>query len=1408
MKTKEISYLFETSWEVCNKVGGIYTVISSKAQEVKKIFGENYFLIGPDIWREKNNTEFIEDKNLYTDWKRYAETQGVLFRIGRWNIKGSPIVILVDFSSLISKKDNIFAEFWEEYHLDSISGQWDYIEPTLFGYAAAKVVETFHTHEAYPQEKIYAHFHEWMTGSGVLYLKKNVPQVATCFTAHATVLGRSIAGSGFPLYGNIEQYDGDDSSYKFNVRSKYSMEKLAAVHADALTVVSEITDVECKQFLGKNADTITTNGFDGEWVPEGDDFDKKRSIARKKLQEVTSALLNTPVVDDAVYVINSGRYEFKNKGIDLFIDSLAELRNKNQQKTIVAYLTIPANHAGARTELLERMKSQPKDNSNAVCKDFCTHYLNGYEYDSILKRLDLAGFKNSPEDNVKIVFVPCYLDGMDGIFNLSYYDLLIGFDISVFPSYYEPWGYTPLESISFSIPTVTTSLAGFGCWVKESFKNPKGVLVIERNDTNESEVVSAIAEYLQGFVSAGKNEVDEYRKSAYEVSREALWSKFIKNYKETYRIAGKRWENNLELLNKEMPLSQISAIRYKQDAPDWKKIMVKPNTPGKLGKLKELSLNLWWSWDSDATELFANIDKKLWNDVGHNPIELLSRLTTKAFDALENDKKFLSQMDKVYTRFKTYMDEGKNRKKPQVAYFSMEFGLHESLKIYSGGLGILAGDYLKSASDKNVDMAGIGLLYRYGYFNQVIATTGEQISEYLPQKFSQLPLLPARDKDGNWITVGISLPGRKLIAKVWRVDVGRIPLFLLDTDIEENSDADKSITHHLYGGDWENRFKQELLLGVGGVRALRKLGYAPEVFHCNEGHAAFMVIERLKEYVEGEHLSFYQARELVRASSLFTTHTPVPAGHDAFSEDIMRKYIYHYAFRLHLEWDEFMGFGRSNPEDTQEKFSMSFLAANMSSYINGVSRIHGRVSREIFAPLYPGYFPHELENIGYVTNGVHLPTWTNSLWKDLYTKNFGEDILMYPDNFAVWEKIHAVPDVEIASIRNVLRKKLIDFVRERINMDLPHRGDSPEEIDDIAHKLNDKTLTIGFARRFATYKRAHLLFNNLERLSKIVNDPNHPVQFLFAGKAHPHDKAGQDLIKMIVEISRRKEFIGKIVFVENYDVDVARHLVQGVDIWLNNPTRPLEASGTSGEKAIMNGVLNLSVLDGWWAEGYVKGAGWALKEERTYTNQYLQDKLDASTIYHLIENEIVPAFYEGKKPGASATWIKFIKNNIAKIAPNFTMRRQLNDYCNKYYYNIAERFNRLKENNYSEAFALAGWRLKVLNRWEKIKMRSSTYLESTNNELFLGDIAHFEIMLDLAGLSNEDIGVEVVFGQKQNDEMKEILFVCPLHAQKEEGVYVADFEIPTSGVFDFAFRVYPKNELLPTRQEFPIVKWF
>lgn len=1411
---KEDSYLFETSWEVCNKVGGIYTVISTKVSSMQQMFGDRYFLIGPDVWKDRENREFTEDKKLHAGWREYAESKGISFRIGRWNTEGNPVVVLVDFMSLIPQKDKILSDLWCDYQLDSLSGQWDYIEPVLFGYAAAQVVRTFYEYAVFPYEKVYAHFHEWMTGAGVLYLKKQVPAVVTAFTTHATVLGRCIAGNALPLYGALSTYNGEDLSHRFGVRAKFSMEKLSALQADAFTTVSRLTDHECIQFFGKGVDRVTPNGFEDRFVPQGAQYDSCRAQSRTVLKKVSEALLNTPVSDDAFFVLNSGRYEFRNKGIDLYIDALSQLNQRTDLKReVVAFIAVPSGHAGAREDLMQRLQQGVHPTGEARVDDFSTHYLTDCVHDPVLNRLRLAGLHNRKEDKVKVVFVPCYLDGVDGLFNLSYYDFLIGFDASVFPSYYEPWGYTPLESAAFSVPTLTTTVAGFGLWVQDSVRDKQeGVVVVERNDGNDPDVVSRTAEQLYRWSAKSSADIKLCREQAFAVSRLALWSHLAEEYATAYDMAADKWNKDATLLNKEMPFSlhKLSAVRPIH--PHWRSVIIKGALPAELQPLERLAQNLWWSWQPEATALFESVDPERWEECGHSAVALLSGLSTQRIKTLVSDKDFCERMNKVCRDFDAYMSAASQKTAPKVAYFSMEFGLHESLKIYSGGLGILAGDYLKAASDKNVDMVGIGLLYRYGYFKQRLNAEGEQQADYIPQSFSKLPISPVRNADGAWKMIQISLPGRKLKAKIWQVQVGRVPLYLLDTDIDENTPADRSITHQLYGGDWENRFKQEVLLGIGGVRVLRALDLQPEVYHCNEGHGAFMGVERLREYIEDQHLPFLQAKELIRAATLFTTHTPVPAGHDAFSEDIMRTYMSSYTQRFKIEWEQFMALGHKDDESAGDKFSMSFLAANLSEEINGVSKIHGRVSREIFAPMYPGYYPEELQNIGYVTNGVHYQTWAHPLWQQLHEKHFGKTFLNDVSDAAHWANIHKVPDEEIWKIRTHLRARLIDFVKQRLQVEMPSRGDSPQEMVKVLSSLDPSALTFGFARRFATYKRAYLLLSNLERLAKIVGQSGRPVQFIFAGKAHPADKAGQDLIKQILDVSRRSEFRGKIIFIENYDMDVARYLVQGVDVWINTPTRPLEASGTSGEKAIMNGVLNLSVLDGWWAEGYREGAGWALKEEQTYDNPVYQNQLDAETIYEIIENEIVPTFY-AENGGMSPAWIKYIKNNMAEIAPHFTMRRQLDDYYKQYYHDLASRSKALSDKQYQEAAALAKWRLNVTNRWDEVHC-VDIQIPNPQQTLLLGGEAQFGIRLNLGGLKVEEIGVEVIFGQRTNNAIRQIAFTQPLTPQSDQAdqngtvFYGGTWPVEVSGVYEYAFRVYPKHPALVHRQDIRLVKWF
>ncbi|MBQ5506707.1 MAG: alpha-glucan family phosphorylase, partial [Prevotella sp.] len=694
----------------------------------------------------------------------------------------------------------------------------------------------------------------------------------------------------------------------------------------------------------------------------------------------------------------------------------------------------------------------------------------------------------------------------------------------------------------------------------------------------------------------------------------------------------------------------------------------------------------------------------------------------------------------VYKQFRTYMDVKPDSNRPSVAYFCMEYGMHSALKIYSGGLGMLAGDYVKEASDSNVDMCAVGFLYRCGYFTQSLSMDGQQIANYDTQNFGFLPIERQLDENGNPLVIDVPYNNYQVHAYVWRVNVGRVKLYLLDTDNEMNSEYDRPITHSLYGGDWENRLKQEILLGIGGMLTLKKLGIKKDVYHCNEGHAALCNLQRLCDYIE-EGLTFNQALELVRASGLYTVHTPVPAGHDYFDEGLFGKYMGGYPAKLGISWDEFIGMGRINPDDHNEKFCMSTFACNTCQEVNGVSKLHGWVSQKMFAPIWKGYYPEE-NHVGYVTNGVHFPTWAATEWRKLYAKYFDKKFLGDQSNQKIWEAIYNVPDEEIWATRMALKNKLVDYIRTQFRDTwLKNQGD-PSRVVSLLERINPNALIIGFCRRFATYKRAHLLFTDLERLRKIVNNPDRPVQFLFAGKAHPADGAGQGLIKKIYEISQRPEFLGKIIFLEDYDFLLARRLVSGVDIWMNTPTRPLEASGTSGEKAEMNGVVNLSVLDGWWLEGYRKGAGWALTEKRTYQNQGYQDQLDAATIYSLLENEIIPLYYNINEKGYSENWIKVIKNSIAQIAPHYTMKRQLDDYYEKFYNKQAKRFKEISANGYRLAKDIAAWKEAVAERWDSITVVSKED-QLSEDGAETGKKYKIRYVIDEKGL-DDAIGLEMV----------------------------------------------------------------
>ena len=839
-----------------------------------------------------------------------------------------------------------------------------------------------------------------------------------------------------------------------------------------------------------------------------------------------------------------------------------------------------------------------------------------------------------------------------------------------------------------------------------------------------------------------------------------------------------------------------------------KRIFIQNQLPEPLSGLGRMSRNILWSWIPEVTGLFRSLDPERFVELNYNPVALLDDLPPARLQELAGDQDFLKRLQQAEKAFDAYLEETPKQGLPRVAYFSMEYGLHISLKLYSGGLGVLAGDYLKEASDSNVDLFGVGLLYRYGYFNQGLSMNGDQLHHYPAQKFTQLPVEPVRGEDGNWLKVPVTIQGRLVQAKIWSLAIGRIKLYLLDTDHEDNTADDRALTHMLYGGDNEHRLKQEILLGIGGVRAIEAMGLNPDIYHLNEGHAGFLSLERLKNYVD-QGLSFPEAREMVRASSLYTTHTPVPAGHDHFPEHLMRGYLYNYAGDLGLEWRDFMALGRLNPDDAGEDFNMSKLSIRLSQRVNGVSKLHGAVSQEMFTNLYPGYTAEEV-HIGYVTNSVHYPTWIADEIHELFSTEFGKDWVRDQSNKDVWRNVHKIDNRTLHQTRHALKVRLLNYVREKLKGDMRRRGESPRTTFDILSKINERALVLGFARRFATYKRATLLFTNRDRLRELVNRRDQPVIFLFAGKAHPADQGGQDLIRQIVQISKEPDFAGKIIFLEDYNMEMAKLLTQGVDIWLNTPTRPLEASGTSGMKAALNGSVNFSVLDGWWAEGYRPDAGWALPLERTYDDQYLQNELDAETMYSMLEDEIIPIYFDRDDTGISERWMTYVKQIIAEVAPTFTMKRMMDDYYARYYLPLGESAQRVRAQDMAPGKEYAAWKERTAQQWDGIETVENNTFDTVNHALPVGESFSAEVVLATNGIDADHLVLEALFYQRVSEE-KIVLRRTQAFQRTAAGEHTVTYRISIdpnlAGVYEYGFRLRPTHPLMPHAQDLSLVYW-
>jgi phosphorylase/glycogen(starch) synthase len=1416
-----MKYLFEVSWEVCNKVGGIHTVIASKAATAIAHFGDGYWLLGP---LTESNSEFVEtDEPAFAAVRAALEAKGIRFKMGRFDIPARPKVILVDFKNRFDV-DKLMFDYWQRFGVDSIAGHWDYVEPVLFSTACGEAIEAICDAVVTDADNAVAQFHEWMCGGGLLHLKQGAPAIGTVFTTHATILGRSLAGAGRDIYAPDAAIRPVEDASALGVSAKHSMEVACAREADCFTTVSGVTADEAEIILGKRPDRVVFNGFDVAGFGAPEEVRERGRATRRRLVAIAERLVLRDLEPGTRLFLSSGRYEYRNKGYDVFVRALAaldqRLRDEKAAPVVLAWITAASDNAGVSDEMRRRVQ----EGSRAFgAPEICTHRLWDEGNDPIVRACRELGLVNGPDNKVLVLLTSAYLNGRDGLLDLPYYDVLAASDLGVFPSWYEPWGYTPLEAIALGVPTVTTDLAGFGRWARSvPSDRGRGVTIVDRGGRSEEAVVRDLADILDAFAHVGETELDEVRAKARAVAEEASWGRFFGGYVEAYNLAASRAARRVDSLDTSLFSEELfSTFRPSEyRGPHYRSFTVVPTLPEAIAGLREIAHNLWWSWHPEGQELFEDIDPDLWETCRHNPVRVLARVLPARLEEKAKDPQFLRRYERVSRAFSGYLAEEPSQSSPcgdlgarsPVAYLSMEFCLHECLPIYSGGLGVLSGDHLKAASDVNFPLVAVGLFYRQGYFKQQVDLLGEQLEQYPFLETSELPIRVAVDEAGRELRVHVDLAGRIVAARAWEIRVGRVKLYALDTDVEENRPRDREITWRLYGGDRQTRIEQEILLGVGGVQLLEEvLGLAPSVYHLNEGHSGFALFERIRRLM-GRGLAFQEAREAVKAASVFTTHTPVPAGNETFDLDLVRRYFEPLTQELGIKWSQLEEMGIAEAGDGPRKFSMTVLGLKLSSKANAVSKLHGEVCRQMWNSVWKDVAVEEVP-IGAITNGIHLTSW---IGRDMH-RLFGQYLdLRWDENHddpIVWERVDEIPDDRLWYEHMAQKRRLIESVKERCVRDFSRRGEDPQLLRDTLERLDPEALTIGFARRFATYKRATLLFRDLERLARILGDPRRPVQLLIAGKAHPADRGGKDLIRQIVELSRSEELRGRIVFIENYNMELGRLMTQGVDVWLNTPIRPHEASGTSGMKVLANGGLNCSILDGWWDEAYAEGLGWAIDPGVQYKSSEHQDEIDSIALLDLVEREIAPLYYERSDAGVPQLWVDMVKAALRKLCPEFTTMRMVKEYCQRMYRPAAARNASLSADDFAGIRTLTAWKRRINGRFSTVRIEHAA-LRGVEGEM-LPSSAGLEIELEVnrGRLDPHELKAQLVIGPGDDEQFSGATEVLPFDVEiPPAGGDVLRFRlshrVERPGSFRYAVRLVPVHPLLANDQETGLVLWW
>ena len=1408
-------WLFEISWEVCNKVGGIHTVISSKASEAVAAFEDRYVVIGPLLDRNPDFIPSAPPQDLAPALGRLAE-KNISTSVGRWDIPGRPWAILVGFRDAFPAHDKLLFQLWNDFGVDSMTGGWDYIEPVLFSTASAMIVKEAHD-DLEEMADVFAHFHEWMSGAGVLYLKKHAPGVCTVLTTHATMLGRAMSGSGVDIYERLEEIEPTQEAKVFGVTAKHSMESVSAREADCFTTVSDITRQEVSSLLGTNPAVVTVNGFNLEGFAEPAVVAEIRQKSRKQLVDLASRFLERDLdPDKTLLVATSGRYEFHNKGIDLLIESLAnvdrQLVESGEDITVVGFLLVSCGYAGFSDEARRRLKDQRYEIEKYG--GIATHHLGDADHDPIVAKCREQHLDNTARNRCCVIFIPVYLDGNDGILNLEYYDALSGMDLTVFPSFYEPWGYTPMESAAFAVPTVTSDRAGFGQWVMERYpEGHAGVHVLNRLDDDYNTAVGRLTGFLGEFTRWTRDEHAFRSAEARLVAEEATWKNFYHRYLEAYETSASiRTERIAGVQRMAMaPGRQVSFTGVNTTQPRLRSFSVITELPQTLARLREISENLWWVWHRDAQELFEWIDADKWRASDHNPVHFLDTMDRDRLNQLSGDIEFMGRFSNVLDRFDAYMNEtgkadhsGITWDNP-ISYFSMEFGLHESIPIYSGGLGLLAGDHIKSASDLNLPFIGVSLLYKNGYFHQKINGHGDQVVEYRENNFASMPICQLHNGETERILVTVDLPGRTVYAQIWEVRVGRAKLYLLDTDVVENSRSDRDIADRLYEPSSKGRIEQEIVLGIGGVRMLLALGVEPSLYHLNEGHSAFLLFERIRQLMLSENVSFGTAREIVRASTVFTMHTPVPAGNERFEKSLVETYFRSYTEEMGVPWEAMWNLGHTYAEEA-DHLNMTVLALQLSCIRNGVSRLHGDVSRRMWMDLWRGFLLGEIP-VGHITNGVHIPSWLDERLRHAIEDTCSlsmHQALLDDDS---WDCLDSMDDRGLWDTHVDLKHRLYEEVRRSITRQWSREGEPPNRLRLFLDSLNPDHLTLCFARRFTAYKRPTLLFHNLNRIREIFCNPDRPVNIIFAGKAHPADTIGASYINLICRLAKQDDFMGRVIFLEGYDIRLARLLVAGADVWLNNPTRLMEASGTSGMKAAANGVLNCSILDGWWDEAYDESNGWAVGKGLVYETQVNQDIVDAENLYAVLETEVVPEFYDRREDGLPHAWLRRMKESMKTVFRHYGTHRMVRDYMADMYLPAMELSESRKHGSYALAQEIGDWRKRIPGRFSTVSIKD-VRVEGIHGDVFkLGGKLKVRAKVDKGQLLDEEILAEMVVATHDEDMIIDCVPMALKHSEGNLLEFTIEYSPDFSGPCRYGIRVIPVHPGLGSKYETRLIRW-